>query len=69
MNAREKIPHKARALAKKILDLIAEKKSPPMKVFSDELEKALMQELQSGIKLGRQISNVDAMKAHAPSNN
>ena len=60
MNTREKIPVEARRLAKLILDRCDdERREHPLQIFTEELQKALLQAFDVGVNVGK---NVQRMK-------
>lgn len=60
MNTREKIPTQARILAKMILDRCEEERSEhPLQIFTEELQKALLQAFDIGVNVGK---NTQKMK-------
>ena len=60
MNTREKIPVEARRLAKLILDRCDdERHEHPLQIFTEELQKALLQAFDVGVNVGK---NVQRMK-------
>lgn len=61
MSARGKIPKQAQALAEKICKRMdVERKSHPMRIFTDEIEAALLLAFDAGVRVGKRQAKLKA---------